>query len=541
VTTSLDGTARIWDAASGRLKRVIDQLGGGVTTCDISPDGELLLLGGSDGDVGVWNIATGEELLRLPKQGGFVMTVRFCPDTRMIGTASNDGKVLIHEPATGALVQQIERPGTAENHFDFIRGSELIAISSQTGVFSVHDRRDGSLVLEAAVESPVFDLASSPTGDKVLVGSRNSARVFSVARMLAGSSPKPSSDLPPETALFDDQMTVYGLTSGREPTWNQRERIWNTATGLSSFAVGGRQVMVTSRYAAFSPDRQYRFEMDPTNYTGLIRETSTGAIVYQHRPAKLAGGVFTPDGRKVAVLEAIDRISILEVGSWKELGPLSRAPGMAPDSPLELYIVAAAGVSPDSRLLVVPYLNGRLTAWDLETMSVRFESEPVRGIGSSVAFSTGGDRVVIGGNDGRVTMWESATGRFIGGFEGHSFLVHGASFNPAGDRVLSFSRDRSVRLWEAATQREILTLFECDPSRVIVAAQFLGDGRSVVVLLDDGTIIHLDAVDWNPAAYPDAPEFDHFNQRFERYLRRKYLSPTITVEDVLRGPVRQNL
>ena len=84
LTGGLDGTARLWDARSGRLLRVIDPARGSVSTCAFSPDGTELLLGMREGHVEVRDRATGELRLEFEAKGGPVASVAFSPDGREI-------------------------------------------------------------------------------------------------------------------------------------------------------------------------------------------------------------------------------------------------------------------------------------------------------------------------------------------------------------------------------------------------------------------------------------------------------------------------
>jgi WD40 repeat protein len=56
-----------------------------------SPDGILLATGGTDGTAGVWDAATGECLGILSGHTGEVVAVAFSPDGRLLATASSDG------------------------------------------------------------------------------------------------------------------------------------------------------------------------------------------------------------------------------------------------------------------------------------------------------------------------------------------------------------------------------------------------------------------------------------------------------------------
>jgi WD40 repeat protein len=90
-TASADGSARLWDAATGEEVRQFLGHTSAVYALAFSPDGVYLLTGGNDQTARLWSIETGAELRRLTMQAN-VSDVNFSPDGRhfliAIGEAS---------------------------------------------------------------------------------------------------------------------------------------------------------------------------------------------------------------------------------------------------------------------------------------------------------------------------------------------------------------------------------------------------------------------------------------------------------------------
>ena len=141
-TASGDGTARLWDPATGEHLRTLTGHTGAVYGVAFSPDGRLLATASGDGTARLWDPATGEHLRTLtghttrsrawrsartggcsppPADGtarlwdpatgehlrtltghtGAVYGVAFSPDGRLLATASDDGTARLWDPATG--------------------------------------------------------------------------------------------------------------------------------------------------------------------------------------------------------------------------------------------------------------------------------------------------------------------------------------------------------------------------------------------------------------------------------------------------------
>ena len=92
LTASEDGTARIWDAASGaQLVRMAGQ-SGPLSSAAFSPDGTRVVTTSGDRTARVWDAATGRELARL-EHGSRVYLAMFRPDGAGLVTASENGAV----------------------------------------------------------------------------------------------------------------------------------------------------------------------------------------------------------------------------------------------------------------------------------------------------------------------------------------------------------------------------------------------------------------------------------------------------------------
>jgi WD domain, G-beta repeat len=82
-----DGTAHLWDAASGKSVMMWHGHSAPVTSIAFSPDAHRLLTGSLDGTVRLWDLATGRELRRLVGHTDSVIGAAFAPNNRLQGDA----------------------------------------------------------------------------------------------------------------------------------------------------------------------------------------------------------------------------------------------------------------------------------------------------------------------------------------------------------------------------------------------------------------------------------------------------------------------
>ena len=99
---SRDGTAKVWEAASGRELLTLRGIAGQVLSVSWSPDGQRLATGNQDGMARVWDATGGRELLALMGDTAPVLSVAWSPDGTRLATGSEDGTAKVWEAAGGA-------------------------------------------------------------------------------------------------------------------------------------------------------------------------------------------------------------------------------------------------------------------------------------------------------------------------------------------------------------------------------------------------------------------------------------------------------
>jgi FOG: WD40 repeat len=115
VSGSYDGTAWVWEAATGRKVARMTH-GDGVSAVAFSPDGQYVVSGGCDkrgenyrcieGTARVWEAASGREVARLTHDD-WVFDVAFSPDGRYVVSGSEDNTARVWEAASGREVARL--------------------------------------------------------------------------------------------------------------------------------------------------------------------------------------------------------------------------------------------------------------------------------------------------------------------------------------------------------------------------------------------------------------------------------------------------
>jgi len=97
LSASRDKTLRLWEVATGRCLRTFQGHTEDVESVSYSPDGRLALSGSADKTLRLWEVATGRCLRTFEGHTESVVSVSFSPDGRLALSASRDTTLRLWE------------------------------------------------------------------------------------------------------------------------------------------------------------------------------------------------------------------------------------------------------------------------------------------------------------------------------------------------------------------------------------------------------------------------------------------------------------
>ncbi|HVS75905.1 MAG TPA: serine/threonine-protein kinase, partial [Steroidobacteraceae bacterium] len=248
VSASYDGTARIWDASSGRQLLVLRGHRGPVMSAAFSPRGRRIATASFDGTARIWDAATGSVLAILRGHEGRVRSAAFSPDGRQIVTASYDHTARIWDAASGMQIRALTGHSALVTAAAFSPDGRRIVTASYDKTARIWDAATGRQIRVLTGHTDVVTSAAFSTDGRRVVTTSNdgTARIWDVdsGRQLALLSGH--TQLVASAVFSPDDRRV--LTASYDKT----ARIWDAASGRQIRVLSGHTDFVED--AVFAPD-----------------------------------------------------------------------------------------------------------------------------------------------------------------------------------------------------------------------------------------------------------------------------------------------
>jgi WD40 repeat protein/serine/threonine protein kinase len=433
VTGSDDGTAKIWNAADGRLLKTVFH-GLYVSAVAVTRDGKKVLTGSLGGTAKIWDLESGR-VLPIPRGHGDLLSLALTPD----------GQQLL----TGYI-------GGMANLRDMTSGREIMILNGHARWVSC--------------------VAVSPDGQRLATGSLDgTARVWDVASGAASarrSSGRGTRTLEVHNVYYPIAVTLDGQRLVARSS-DGRFSLWGTVSGRKLQSLKGQTDDVWD--AAITPDGQRIVTANGEEIA--VWDAGSGAKLryFKGQIGSIWSLTLTPDGQRIVIRGGDGTARVWDVQSGRELLCLKGLIGPG-----------SVAVSADGRRIVAGGQEGTVKVWDATRGQELLTFQGPTGLDCSVAITPDGRRIVAGSWDGTARVWDGGSGQERLRLQGHIEPGQSVAVTPDGRRLITGSGDGTVGVWDAVTGRELLTLKgHTGPVRSVAVTS---DGRRLISGSDDGTV-----------------------------------------------------
>ncbi|MFF7727076.1 helix-turn-helix domain-containing protein [Streptomyces sp. NPDC008001] len=460
-----EATASLYGAAALPLLHRLTGHSGAVTDVAFSPDGKTLATGGSDGTARIWDSATGKSRTTLAGHSAPVRSVAFSPDGKILATGSDDRIVRLWDVATG------ETRGILTGHTRPLQsvafspdGLTLATAGGNDETARLWDVATGTPRTTFAAHSQVAGVTFTSDGTPFATGGESGINQIwdvTTGRSLHSLRGKPWNNV--HSLAFGPAGTSLAIGSD-----DGTVQLWDTTTGKARTTFTGQGAPVRS--LAFSPDGKTLATSSMKSVrlwdvaTGALRTTFTD---HTHPVQSVA---FSPDGRSLVTGSSDGTASIWKITTGKARSALPGRTG-----PVE-----AVAFSPDGKALATSNYDRTVRVWDMATGRIRRTLTGQPALVASMAFSSDGRSLATGGYDGSVRIWDIATAKTRRILPEHPAAVGRVAFSPDGKTLVTGSQDKTVRTWDVATGAERNTSTRRAAPTRGEPVVFSADGKTVV-------------------------------------------------------------
>ena len=530
VSSSWDGSVRMWDTDTGELLNTLRQNRGGTYSAEFSPDGKSFLAA-TGKSVMIWDAESnrrgGKLLKTLTGHTDIVFTAAYSPDgkTAAGGGRFGDPTVKIWDVETGALLNSLE------------------ADKDKEGIISIAFSPDGKRIVSANLNNTDIRIWDVQSGALLhTLESRGSSRMFAYStdrRLLAGSlgsvwSADYASPLQPfskdnsgsAVSFSPDGHNVAGDVGGgvrivniqiRSPVYTfgghisgmfcfpafspdgktiaarggaDSVNIWDYEAGAHLKTLGKREY---PKWAAYTPDGK---TIAYSNYEDIvIRNVETDALLLKLKghTASVLFGSYSSNGERLVSASRDKTVRVWDAAAGALLITLAG----------HTERVNCAAFSPDGKTIASASDDGTIRIWNAETGALFKTLEGHTEEVNSAAYSPDGKTIASASDDGTIRIWNAETGALFKTLKGHRWMVNSAAYSPDGKTIASGGVDEMVRIWDAAAGT-LLKKLEGHTGNV----EWVGyspDGKTLGSASEDGTVLIWDVSDLSGSG-GDAPE-----------------------------------
>jgi WD40 repeat protein len=554
----------VWDVESGKRLTQFDIRDAVDLPLALSPNGQILAVGGKDGTIVLWDIAMQKPIAQQPHKDqhkGHIVSIAFSPDGQTLASGGSDSTIMLWDGTSGkSLGQPLNGHRGAVSSLVFSPKGSLLASGDETGwLMQWHVTRGQALSQPLLGHSDDYlsAVALSPDNQTLVIGSAYGLlTLVDVTRGQALGQPLTGykGELLGVAFSSDNKVLAVGRENNAIAVHDvvSRQPVGRRITGYE-----GHQLIVR-----MSPDGHTLAVLggDRTVKLWDVRTSQPRELSFPQSHGVAEKAAFSPDGKSFRMVTSGQAVFGWDVITLEPLGQqfaaeaggrmlvssdakiLAAVSGFSSDNPtvsdkltvwdfstgerlaeLELgearrefeinngkAVVSSVALDPDGKTLALGGAQGLLILLDVPTG----ESDITAGKRLrhplfeqkrdksvlNVAFSPDGQTMASGSEDGTIILWDVRGYEPLGQIAGHEYPVLGLTFSQDGKTLVSHTRN-FIGLWDVTTRQPLAQRMNLHLAGVS-SVSFSPDGKTLASGSKDTTIVLWDVATGQPQRAP---------------------------------------
>ncbi|HLK27469.1 MAG TPA: caspase family protein [Puia sp.] len=442
LTSSKDNTAKIWDASNGKLLQSLIGHHDWVNAASFSSDGKYVITASWDSTAKVWDASNGKLIFDLKNHKAAVSTASFSNDGKYIVTASLDGIAKTWDASNGKELYEFTGHHASVYVTKFTPDGKYIVTASADGIVKIWNTDNGKLVQELkAHESSINDVSFSSDGKFISTCSSDStAKIWELSTGKLLYVLKGHLDV--IKSVVYDRENKFLLTAAADNT----ARIWDASNGQLLYKLKGHLNWVN--HALFSHDGKYIVTSSSDN-TAKIWRAKDGSLVnnlYGH-VSMTSYAAFSPDNKFIVSVSGDSTAKIWNNENGRLIKNIRNVNWMSP-----------VAFSSNAKYFVVVSFSNDAEVYELTDGKLVHQLKGHDDWISSAAFSNDGKYITTTSWDSTVKIWNASNGELLHNLNAHKDVVQSASFSNTGKYLVTASWDNDARIWRVVDGKLLHTL-----------------------------------------------------------------------------------
>ncbi len=438
-----DGTARLWDAATGSPLRVLRDNTKEVTSLAFAPNGSLLATGYENHLIRLWDIATGEPRQMLAGHDDQVLAVGFSPDGALLASGSCDATVRIWDVAAGATIQKLDGEMDVIQSLAFSPDGDLLCAVDEAGrlhAWRTHDWEP--LASKASPKEKYFALAISGSGNRIATAGRR--EVIDVWEPADGELKRLETLENGHTEWI--QSLAFSPVDGTLASAGKDRvlRLWKPGAMAPFRTLLGHKDRIWS--VAWSPDGQRLASAGADGVVKIWSLAEDDAAMRALVPSTTTICELSADGTLLA--SPAEEEGLLRIWDLTTRSVIN-------EIPLHDKEIYCQRFSPDCSLIAIRGADGTMKVWQRSSSTQILARSARAGTSSAIAFHPDGRQLATTVEPGTVALIDVNSNQIVRRFP-HESKVYSVEFSPDGRYLITSGQ--SLQIWDVATGQKTYAL-----------------------------------------------------------------------------------